>query len=203
MNIEELYRTIAPRLTNWLVSSGSSYHEACDIVQSAFLKIWKMRDDLHGDESDVSGLAFTIARNLRKNLARDNARITFVGEIRDPDDGSGGVVFTHGGSESSSDGEYGEAYEGGATSRVSSSASMRYNEPEVPSDAEYLRKRLKEAFAKLPPVLREAYTLFQIGEMSISEIANQTGVSENLVKVRIFRAKEKLKEILADLRVTY
>ena len=33
MNIEALYKTIAPRLTNWLVSSGSQYHEACDIVQ--------------------------------------------------------------------------------------------------------------------------------------------------------------------------
>ena len=55
----------------------------------------------------------------------------------------------------------------------------------------------------LPPILREAYTLFQIGEMSIHDIANQTGVSENLVKVRIFRAKEKLKTILADLHVTF
>ena len=43
--------------------------------------------------------------------------------------------------------------------------------------------------------------MFQVGEMSIREIANQTGVSENLVKVRIFRAKEKLREILADLHV--
>ena len=203
MNIEELYRTIAPRLTNWLVSTGSSYHEACDLVQSAFLKIWKMRDDLHGDETDVSGLAFTIARNLRKNLARDNARLTFVGEIRDPDDGSGGIVFTNGDAEGNDDGEYGESHDGGSSRRITASASMRDSDPDVPSDAEYLRKRLKEAFAKLPPVLREAYTLFQIGEMSIHDIANQTGVSENLVKVRIFRAKEKLKEILADLRVTY
>ena len=39
MNIEELYKTIAPRLTNWLVASGSSYHEACDLVQSTFLKL--------------------------------------------------------------------------------------------------------------------------------------------------------------------
>ena len=38
---------------------------------------------------------------------------------------------------------------------------------------------------------------------SIREIAAKTGVSENLVKVRIFRAKEKLREILADLRVTF
>ena len=165
MNIETLYREIAPRLTNWLVSSGSSYHEACDLVQNTFLKLWKMRDDLHGNASDVSGLAFTIARNLRKNQARDDARMTFVEEIRDEDAGT-----------------------------VDPTASA--------SDAEYLRQRLTKAFAKLPPILREAYTLFQIGEMSIRDIANQTGVSENLVKVRIFRAKEKLREILSDLNVT-
>lgn len=181
MNIEELYRTIAPRLTNWLVASGSGYHEACDLVQSTFLKIWKMREDLRDDDSAVSGLAFTIARNLRKNLARDNARLTFVGEIRDPDDDQSGD---------------GTVAAGGGISVVQPVTGQQ-------SDAEYLRRRLSEAFAKLPPILRDAYTLFQVGEMSIREIANQTGVSENLVKVRIFRAKEKLREILADLRVTY
>ena len=163
MNIEEIYKTIAPKLTNWLVSTGSSYHEACDLVQSTFLKIWKMRDDLHGDNTNVSGLAFTIARNLRKNLARDDARLTFVDEIKDEDGGSTGPA-------------------------------------QSPSDAEYLRRRLSAAFAKLPPVLRDAYTLFQVGELPIHEIARQTGVSENLVKVRIFRAKQKLQEILSDLR---
>ena len=163
MNIEEIYKTIAPKLTNWLVSTGSSYHEACDLVQSTFLKIWKMRDDLRGDDSDVSGLAFTIARNLRKNRARDDARLTFVDEIKDEDGGSAGPA-------------------------------------QSPSDAEYLRRRLSAAFAKLPPVLRDAYTLFQVGELPIHEIARQTGVSENLVKVRIFRAKQKLQEILSDLR---
>jgi len=186
MNIEELYRTISPRLTNWLVASGSSYHEACDLVQSTFLKIWKMRDDLRDDDSAVSGLAFTIARNLRKNLARDNARLTFVGEIRDPDD------------DDDQTGE-GTSVMGGASAGIS--VAQPSNDQQ--SDVEYLRKRLSDAFAKLPPILREAYTLFQVGEMSIREIANQTGVSENLVKVRIFRAKEKLREILADLRVTY
>ena len=163
MNIEEIYKTIAPKLTNWLVSTGSSYHEACDLVQSTFLKIWKMRDDLHGDNTDVSGLAFTIARNLRKNLARDDARLSFVDEIKDEDGGSTGPA-------------------------------------QSPSDAEYLRRRLSAAFAKLPPILRDAYTLFQVGELPIHEIARQTGVSENLVKVRIFRAKQKLQEILSDLR---
>ena len=182
MNIEGLYRTIAPRLTNWLVASGSSYHEACDLVQSTFLKIWKMRTDLRDDENLVSGLAFTIARNLRKNIARDNAHLTFVSEIRDADESGEG-----------------DAHEGEVALNLSATA---YQSEDSPSDAEYLRRRLSEAFSKLPPILREAYTLFQIGEMPIHEIANQTGVSENLVKVRIFRAKEKLREILADLRVT-
>ena len=166
MNIEEQYRKLAPRLTNWLVSSGSSYHEACDLVQNTFLKLWKMRDDLREDESAVSGLVFTIARNLRRNMARDDSRIAFVEEIREEDAPSSGPAAS-------------------------------------PSDAEYLRHRIKEAIARLPPVLKEAFTLFQIGEMSVKDVAMQTGVSENLVKVRVFRAKEKLREILKDLSVTF
>ena len=191
MNMEKLYKAIAPRLTNWLVASGSTYHEACDLVQSTFLKIWKMKDDLRDDESAVSGLAFTIARNLRKNLARDNARLTFVGEIRDVDDSDSGE-----GAGCGEDSETG----GGMALNVGSAPAFQREESKA--DAEYLRRRLAEAFAKLPPILRDAYTMFQVGEMSVKEIAAQTGVSENLVKVRIFRAKEKLREILADLRVT-
>lgn len=165
MNIEEHYKQLAPRLTNWLVSSGSTYHEACDIVQSTFLKLWQMRNDLRDEDNEISGLVFTIARNMRKNLARDKKNLSFVDEIKEEDAGS-------------------------------------VQPAQSPSDAEYLRRRLNAAFAMLPPILREAYTLFQIGEMSIREISAQTGVSENLVKVRIFRAKEKLQQILADLRVT-
>ena len=69
-----------------------------------------------------------------------------------------------------------------------------------PSDADYLRERIQAALEQLPPLLREAYTLFQIGELSIREIAHETGASENLVKVRIHRAKQKLQVLLADLR---
>ena len=169
MNIEENYKAIAPKLTNWLVATGSQYHEACDLVQNVFLKIWKMRDDLIDNDAAVSGLAFTIARNLRKNLARDDRRITFKEEITEEDAGSVGPA------------------------ELPSEEAQRRRE---------LRRKLTEAFSRLPPILREAYTLFQIGEMSIREIANQTGTSENLVKVRIFRAKEKLRAILSEMGVT-
>ena len=169
MTIEEHYTAIAPKLLNWLVATGSPHAEANDLVQETFLRIWRMRDDLSDDPSAVSGLAFTTARNLRKNLWRDNARITFVDEIRDGDAGAAPPS-------------------------------------ELPSEAEErraaLRQQLSAAFAKLPPPLREAYTLFQIAEMSVRDIAAQSGATENLVKVRIFRAKNKLREILSEMGVT-
>ena len=179
MTIEEHYNAIAPKLTNWLVATGSPYHEACDIVQNTFLKVWKMKDDLRDNDAAVSGLVFTIARNLRKNLARDNARLTFVPEIRDSDDSESGEPSVQ---------------PDNLTVQTSRNTT---------SDIDYLRRRLTEAFAKLPPILREAYTLFQIGELSVREVAAQTGVTENLVKVRVHRAKQKLRELLADLRVTF
>ncbi len=162
MTIEELYTTLAPKLTNWLVASGSTYEDACDLTQRAFLKLWEMRDDLRDNDAAVSGLVFTIAKNLRKNAWRDNARLSFVEEIAEDAAGS--------------------------TQPAPS-----------PSDAEYLRDRLQKALAQLPPLLSEAFSLFQIGELSIREIAHETGVTENLVKVRIHRAKQKLKVLLADL----
>lgn len=162
MDIERLYNTIAPRLTNYLVANGVSYASACDIVQETFVRIWKRRDELVDDESQISGLAYTIARNLRTDQYRKASHESLQEEITDEDAGT-----------------------------VQPAAS--------PSDRDYMRKRVIEALAQLPPLLREAYTLFQFQELSIREIAVRTNASESSVKVRIFRAKEKLRPLLADL----
>ena len=66
-----------------------------------------------------------------------------------------------------------------------------------------LRKKLIAALAELPPTLREAFTLFQIAELSVREIARQTNETEANVKVRIHRAKEKLRERLKKLALTH
>ena len=163
MTVEEHYRELAPKLMNWLVATGSGYAHACDLVQETFLKLWGIRDTLRDDA--VSGLVFTIARNLRKNEIRDSMRTVLSEEVPETPDNAASPPKT------------------------------------MPSDAEYLRARLKAAFAALPPLLREAYTLFQIAELSITEIARQTNATESLVKVRIHRAKNKLREILSDLEV--
>lgn len=162
MDIGRLYTEIAPRLTNYLAANGVAYASACDIVQETFLRIWKMRETLIDEVDQVSGLAYTIARNLRTDQFRKTRREVLQDEIKDEDAGS-----------------------------VDPAA--------LPSDGAYLRARLTEALAQLPPLLREAYTLFQVQELSIREIARRTNAGESAVKVRIFRAKEKLRGLLADL----
>lgn len=162
MTLEEHYRTLAPRLTNWLVASGSPYAQACDLTQETFLKLWSMREELYDNDEAVAGLAFTIARNLRKNQIRDNQRIVF-------------------------------------TDQPLPEEAVEQNAP-VAEDMDYVRQRIQAALNQLPPLLRDAYTLFQIAELSIAEIARETNATENLVKVRIHRAKTKLRELLADLK---
>ena len=69
----------------------------------------------------------------------------------------------------------------------------------VASDIDYLRMRLAAALATLPDALRETYTLYQIGERSIREVADLLGITETLVKVRLYRAKKALRKELSDL----
>ena len=66
-------------------------------------------------------------------------------------------------------------------------------------DDAYLRARIVAAFAALPDALREAYTLYQVGRRSVREIAEYLGITENLVKVRLHRAKKALRKELSDL----
>ena len=173
MTVEEHYNALAPKLAAYLMANGNDESAAADIVQETFLRLWKMRGELSEDPSQVSGLVFTIAKRLVIDRARKASHEVLQDEIRDADEPSGETTVTAG--------------------------STPVEAPALPSDTAYLRERLRQAFAQLPPLLREAYTLFQLGELPIAEIARRINVSESLVKVRIFRAKEKLRPLLKDL----
>lgn len=174
VSFEKLYGDIAPKLTNFLVAGGAEYSTACDIVQETFLRMWKRRDELVEDPAQISGFAYTIAKNLRNDGYRKAKREVLQADIVDSDD-SGDMS---------------------APAGANAADAVR---PSSPSDNEYLRKRLEAAFNQLPPLLREAYLLFQVYELPIREIARRTNQTESNVKVRIFRAKEKLKPLLKDL----
>ena len=67
------------------------------------------------------------------------------------------------------------------------------------SDVMYIRRRISKAIAALPEAIRETYVLYQIGGRSVREVAEMTGANENLVKVRLHRAKKELRSTLSDL----
>lgn len=68
---------------------------------------------------------------------------------------------------------------------------------EKENDENELLRLIKEAIMKLPEDYREIFILREYQGMSYNEIANHLNISLPLVKVRLFRAKEKLREILA------
>ncbi len=65
----------------------------------------------------------------------------------------------------------------------------------TPSEAS---EALYGLFAKLPPPDRVVLTLFYFEESDINEIASRTGWNRTLVKVRLHRARKKLKALLNE-----
>jgi RNA polymerase sigma-70 factor, ECF subfamily len=60
-----------------------------------------------------------------------------------------------------------------------------------------LRQALHEAMAQLPAEQREVLLLRDVRGLSVAEAAAATGASENLVKVRLFRARLSMQKLLA------
>ena len=58
---------------------------------------------------------------------------------------------------------------------------------------------LGELYGRIAPKLKRYLVANGCGELPVAEIARRTNATENLVKVRIYRAKEKLRPLLKDL----
>lgn len=68
--------------------------------------------------------------------------------------------------------------------------------PEAPLEATEAAERLHELLARLPPRDRMVLMLMYVEELSVAEVARQTGWSQVMVKVQAFRARKKLKKLL-------
>ncbi len=58
---------------------------------------------------------------------------------------------------------------------------------------------LRHALMKIPPQYRESFLLFEIEGYSYEEIATQVGITRDVVKNRIYRAKQALQKLLGPL----
>jgi RNA polymerase sigma-70 factor, ECF subfamily len=69
--------------------------------------------------------------------------------------------------------------------------------PETERHRRELGRRLRRAMALLPGDLRDAYVLAEFHGLSMLELAEVLGVPPNTAKGRLFRARERLRALLA------
>lgn len=67
------------------------------------------------------------------------------------------------------------------------------HDPQIAADAAILRQQLERAIAELPPRLRSVVVLRDIYDLSHAEIAEELGISESAAKVRLHRARRRLR----------
>jgi RNA polymerase sigma-70 factor (ECF subfamily) len=70
------------------------------------------------------------------------------------------------------------------------------HDPEAAGDAELLRTRLNDALEELPPRLRAVVVLRDVYDLPHQAIAEELGISEAAAKVRLHRARRRLRERL-------
>ena len=71
--------------------------------------------------------------------------------------------------------------------------------PEFYGEQRSLRDTLEEAISRLPHEFREPFILREFDGLAYPEIADITGASLSLVKIRIHRAKQRLRKMLAPI----
>jgi RNA polymerase sigma-70 factor (ECF subfamily) len=79
---------------------------------------------------------------------------------------------------------------------VAAIPAARGDEPQARAENRELGERLRAAVAALPPAQREAFLLQQEGGLSLTEIAELTGVGAETVKSRLRYALAKLRNEL-------
>lgn len=72
-------------------------------------------------------------------------------------------------------------------------------DPQARADTAALRDRLTDALAELPPRLRSVVVLRDIYDLPHTAIADELGISEAAAKVRLHRARRRLRERLLPL----
>jgi len=71
--------------------------------------------------------------------------------------------------------------------------------PEYDEEQHFLRRKLEEALATLPVEFREPFILREFDGFTYREIAEMTGTTLGMTKVRIYRAKQRMRELLSPM----
>jgi RNA polymerase sigma-70 factor (ECF subfamily) len=165
----ELARRYEQRLLGFLHRFVGNAAQAEDLLQATLLRVYRARDKFKGN-GKFSTWLYTIAANLAKDYLRKTKKYRFV-SLETPVGQRVNVIDFH-----EAEGE--SAYDVAQKREIS--------------------KMVRLAVSRLPHHLRLTVLLTHYEQMSYEEAAKVLGCSKGTVKSRVFRAKMKLKEFLAD-----
>lgn len=143
--------------------------DAEDVAQEAVLKAYKGLGSFRGDARFRTWITAIVLNEARSRLRQRSGEATDSLTEDEPESGD----YT-----------------------PSMLADWRY----IPSrelERRELREALEEAMARLPAEHREVLLLRDVRGLSVAETAAATGASENLVKVRLYRARVGMQKLLA------
>jgi RNA polymerase sigma-70 factor (ECF subfamily) len=143
------------------------FHASRDVVQESFLKVYTGLSSLKEPDKFKSWL-----RNVVRTTALDWRRRNKRG-VQSLD------AF--------------EADEVDTFSRTAAAPESQPAEADQVADKDELKRRVREEIEKLPESHREVVALKYLDGRSYEEIAALTGLSQNTIESRLFRARQKLK----------
>lgn len=165
----ELAHRYEPKLLSFLYRFVGNIAQAEDLLQTTLLKVYRARARFKGS-GKFSTWLYTIAANLSRDYLRKTKKYTFVSLEAPVGQSSKIVDFCEGNGESAFD-------------------TVQKKE---------LARLVRMAVDRLPEEQRLAILLGHYENMGYAEIAKVLGCSKGTVKSRVFRAKMKLKQFLAD-----
>ena len=165
---EILFRTYYKRLCAYALSFVSQNDLAEDLVIDVFLKLWEKRETLNITDSVSSYLFRSVKNSCINYLNREKSRKYTISENE--------VNLLN--------------------LKMEYTISDKY--PLTDLIGKELEEKIRMEVEKLPVQCREIFYLSRFEELSHKEIAKKLGISENTVKVQIYRALIKLRKELKD-----
>ncbi len=161
-----------------------------ELVRSTYVETYTLAHRLTGDEEDARDVVQEAYLRAYRGLDRfrgDAQFSTWLYRI------TANCAATHLGRRSRHRHDELDEATGGADQRPD-------HDPELRADADDLRGRLRAALDALPPKLRAVVVLRDVYDLPHETIAAELGISESAAKVRLHRARNKLRDQLFPRR---
>ena|SRR5437899_3638768 len=169
--LNDLMERHAERLFHYLIRQLQNETEAADLAQETFVRVYQ-NSSRYDARQKFSSWLYAIATNLVRDRFRWRSRHPNVSLDHDDVDGRPGLQST-----------------------------LPELEP-TPREAAQIREQaemVQNAIAKLPEDLRTPLILFEYEEKSHAEIAEMLHCSAKAVELRLYRARQKLREQLSKI----